>query len=418
MSPQRQFAVDVVRQLREAGHVAYWAGGCVRDGLLERLPKDYDVATSATPDEIRNVFGHRRTLAIGAAFGVITVLGKKEQGQIEVATFRQDAAYSDGRHPDSVRFSTPEHDAQRRDFTINGLFYDPLEERVIDFVGGQEDLQAGILRAIGDADARIDEDKLRMLRAVRFAATYELTIEPGTLAAVQRHADELRIVSAERIAEEMRRMLRHAQRRRAVELLRESRLLPVVLPEVEFAASNNDVWERMLEILDALAVSGSFESALAVLLSTAQIDGTENGVKVASEVATRWRLSNDERNRTTLLLKHENLIRRAADAPWPQVQRVLILPGAEELVDYCEAIANALGNDLSSIEFCREKLALPREQLDPPPLITGDDLKKAGIPPGKHYQELLNALRDAQLEGKVTSSEKALEVARKQWESR
>lgn len=169
----RQFAVEVVERLRTAGYEALWAGGCVRDQLLQRTPKDYDVATSAHPDQIRDVFGRRRTLPIGAAFGVITVLGPKSAGQIEVATFRQDATYSDGRHPDSVTFSTAEEDARRRDFTINGLFYDPLNEQVIDFVGGQQDIDRRVVRAIGDPYERIAEDKLRMLRAVRFSATFD-----------------------------------------------------------------------------------------------------------------------------------------------------------------------------------------------------------------------------------------------------
>ena len=169
---QRRFALDVVRRLRGAGFEAYWAGGCVRDQLLGRTPKDYDVATNAMPEQVRQLFGRRRTLAIGAAFGVIAVIGPKPAGTVEVTTFRRDAAYSDGRHPDSVAFSSPEEDASRRDFTINGLFYDPVEDRVIDYVGGQADLAAGRIRAIGNARDRFAEDKLRMLRAVRFAATF------------------------------------------------------------------------------------------------------------------------------------------------------------------------------------------------------------------------------------------------------
>src|SRR5262249_1299501 len=165
---QREFAVEVVRQLRDHGFQAYWAGGCVRDHLLERTPKDYDVATSAHPEEIRSVFSHRKTLSIGAAFGVMTVLGPRAAGQIEVGTFRQDVSYSDGRHPDKIAFSSPEEDAQRRDFTINGMFYDPLVEQVIDYVGGEADLKLGVIRAIGNAHERFTEDKLRMLRAVRF----------------------------------------------------------------------------------------------------------------------------------------------------------------------------------------------------------------------------------------------------------
>src|SRR6185369_6621765 len=191
-------AVDVVRCLRGAGHQSLWAGGCVRDQLMEQLPKDYDVATDAVPQQVREVFGKRRTLEIGAAFGVVTVLGPKGAGQIDVATFRRDASYSDGRHPDAVTFSDAEHDAQRRDFTINGLFFDPLAEQVIDYVGGQRDIEQRVIRAIGDPLARIAEDKLRMLRAVRFAARFDFAIDSDTLAAIRQQARELVIVSAER----------------------------------------------------------------------------------------------------------------------------------------------------------------------------------------------------------------------------
>jgi poly(A) polymerase len=195
MSP-RDLALDVVRRLRAAGFEALWAGGCVRDQILGIPPKDYDVATSAEPEQVRDVFGRRKTLAIGQSFGVITVVGPRGSGQIDVATFRRDAAYSDGRHPDQVTFTTAEQDALRRDFTINGLFYDPIESRVIDYVGGQEDLREGIVRAIGDPRERIAEDKLRMLRAVRFAARFDFALDERTLTAVQEQAHELVIVSA------------------------------------------------------------------------------------------------------------------------------------------------------------------------------------------------------------------------------
>src|SRR5437762_5960893 len=207
----RQFAVDVVRRLRESGHQSLWAGGCVRDQLMGQLPKDYDVATDAVPDRVRDVFGRRRTLAIGASFGVITVLGPEGAGQIDVATFRRDADYSDGRHPDAVTFSDAEHDAQRRDFTINGLFYDPLAEQVIDYVAGQDDLQRRVIRAIGEPLRRIAEDKLRMLRAVRFAARFDFALDEATRAAIVQQAHELIIVSAERVAAELRMNLTHAR---------------------------------------------------------------------------------------------------------------------------------------------------------------------------------------------------------------
>ncbi|MBL9124924.1 MAG: CCA tRNA nucleotidyltransferase, partial [Planctomycetaceae bacterium] len=197
---QRDFALGVVQRLVEAGYIAYWAGGCVRDQLLGRIPKDYDVATNAAPDQVRQIFGRRRTHAVGAAFGVITVAGPPGAGHVEVATFRRDLAYSDGRRPDAVEYSSPVEDASRRDFTINGLFFDPLAAQIIDFVGGQADLERGVIRAIGDPAARIVEDKLRMLRAVRFAATFGFELEPETRAAVAAPAAELPVVSAERIA--------------------------------------------------------------------------------------------------------------------------------------------------------------------------------------------------------------------------
>ena len=229
---QRRFAVKVVRKLRAAGFEAFWAGGCVRDQLLGRTPKDYDVATNATPPQIRELFGQRRTLAIGAAFGVITVLGPESAGMIEVATFRKDAAYSDGRHPDHVTFSSAQEDAARRDFTINGLFYDPLEEQVIDYVGGQEDLALRRIRAIGEPRERIAEDKLRMLRAVRFSATFDFALEEETQAAIREMADQIDVVSPERIAMEMRRMLVDPSRVAAIRLLLATNLAQVVLPEI------------------------------------------------------------------------------------------------------------------------------------------------------------------------------------------
>ena len=249
-SAQRDFALEIVQQLRAAGFEALWAGGCVRDQLLGIEPKDYDVATSATPDEIRDLFGRRRTLAIGASFGVITVLGPRAAGQIEVATFRTDAAYSDGRHPDSVTFTTAENDAARRDFTINGLFFDPVAGEVVDYVGGRDDLERKIIRAIGDPAARIAEDKLRMLRAVRFAATFDFTIDPQTLAAIQHSAAEVTTVSPERIGMEIRRMLVDKSRVVALDLLRDTNLLTHVLPEV--AQLEPPAWQDTSRVLAAL----------------------------------------------------------------------------------------------------------------------------------------------------------------------
>ena len=233
LSEQRDFAVHVVSRLRDAGYEALWAGGCVRDLLLNRIPGDYDIATSAHPETVRQVFGKRRTLAIGASFGVIVVLPeKKSAGQIEVATFRSDGQYIDGRRPDSVIFSSAEEDAQRRDFTVNGMFYDPIDERVIDYVGGEQDLSKRVVRAIGDPVARMTEDKLRMLRAVRFTSTLGFELETETANAIRGMADQLPAVSAERIAQELRKMLTGPDPARAIQLADDVELLKAFLPEL------------------------------------------------------------------------------------------------------------------------------------------------------------------------------------------
>ena len=393
---QREFAVSVVERLRSAGFEAYWAGGCVRDQLLGRVPKDYDVATSAEPEEIRNVFGHKRTLKIGAAFGVITVIGPKPAGMIEVATFRKDATYSDGRHPDGVEFTNAEEDARRRDFTINALFYDPVGEEVIDYVDGQRDIEAGVVRAVGNADERIEEDKLRMLRAVRFAAGFGFELEDETLAAVTRHAKEISVVSAERIAEELRRMLVDANRASAVDLLFKATLLGQIIPELTEVE-----WQSVESLLNRLD-QPSFTLALAALLSPLE-DST-----IVREIARRLKLSNDETDRASWLVEHQGTCLAAPTFAWHVLQRILIQSGAEELILLDEAMANVSGADKSGIAFCREKLELPGEQLNPPPLLTGEDLIRHEVPKGKIYRTLLEKVRDAQLDGEIGTREEAL----------
>ena len=424
MTP-REFALDVIRQLRAAGYEALWAGGCVRDQLLGLTPKDYDVATSARPEQIRELFGHRRTLAIGAAFGVVTVLGPKQAAPIEVATFRCDGAYLDGRHPDSVTFSTPQLDAQRRDFTINGLFFDPLTDQVIDYVGGRNDLQRQLIRAIGSPQERFSEDKLRMLRAVRFAATFGFTIELATLAAIQELSGEIVIVSAERIAAEMRRMLVHPRRGLAVELLRESRLLPVILPEaavfdLELHAEYSELhWAKMLAMLNAVQTPG-FATALAILLRTLcrrPEAGCALPEALAASICRRWKLANEEIDVVCHLLHHEGTVRAAPSIPWPQLQRLLIAPHAEELLTYAAAVCRVLDGNDGAVEFCRQKLALPPAELNPPPLLTGDDLKRLGLPPGPAYKRLLDVLRDAQLDKLVHTQADATEFVKQLFRS-
>jgi poly(A) polymerase len=408
---QREFAVDVVRKLRERGFEAFWAGGCVRDQLLGRTPKDYDVATTATPAEIRQIFGIRQTVAVGAAFGVITVVGPKIAGHIEVATFRQDAAYSDGRHPDSVEFSTPQADAQRRDFTINGLFYDPLDTRVIDYVGGQDDLARGILRAIGDPRARFSEDKLRLLRAVRFAAAFGFALDPATREAVEAMASQITVVSAERIAAEVRLMLVHGSRARAVVLLREVGLIDAILPELAMANEPkmltatgrpaDEAWLTALGILEVLS-EPRFPLALAALLH-AFVDSAGT-----FEICRRWKLSNHETQDTRWLVENQSALVGARHMAWPKLQRILMSARIDDLLSLEDAMVRATGRDTDGLEYCRELLKMPPEQLNPAPLLTGDDLIAHGVPRGKQYQRLLEAVRDAQLDGKIHTKQEAL----------
>jgi poly(A) polymerase len=418
---QREFAVEVVRQLRDHGFEAYWAGGCVRDQLLGRSPVDYDVATSAKPEEIRGVFPHRKTLAVGAAFGVMTVLGPRAAGQIEVATFRQDLGYSDGRHPDQVKFSSPEEDAQRRDFTINGMFFDPLEEKVIDFVGGEADLKNHVVRAIGDPRLRIEEDKLRMLRAVRFASVFDFHLDENTHAAICEMAPQVTVVSAERIADEMRRTLVQANRVRAVQLFSSTGLLRAILPEVAALVESNEFntaapadiptpWRRTLAVFGALQ-NPTFPLAMAALLQEAP------GADLAETIGQRWRLARAEIERMAWLLANKKSLADAAGQKWSQLQPLLVDAGAKELIEFYAAQAAVGLAERKDVEFCRDQMERPITELDPPPLLTGDDLIELGIPRGPVYAKLLKAVRAAQLDGVVSDREGALGmVARLQGE--
>lgn len=396
---QRGFAIEIVRRLRGAGFQAYWAGGCVRDELLGRTPKDYDVVTDATPQQIQRVFRRRRTLAIGAAFGVITVLGSKTAGMVEVATFRRDAAYSDGRHPDHVTFSSAEEDASRRDFTINGLFYDPIEQQVIDFVGGREDLAAGQIRAIGRPSERFSEDKLRMLRAVRFSAAFDFELEAETLAAIGRMANEIAVISPERIAMEMHRMLVEPRRAEAVRLLLQTGLAQPILPEViPGDEAQQGRLEHALAALAGLSEPG-FPLALGTLLhELVDADG-------ARRICGRWRLSNKETGRVAWLVEHHSALPGVRSMRWSQLQPLLVSEGIEDLVALHEAAAPA-GPDEAA--YCRSLLKRPRAQLHPAPLITGDDLLAHGVPSGPEYRVLLQRVRRAQLDEEIRTKDEAL----------
>jgi len=396
----RQFAVTVVERLRHAGHETYWAGGCVRDDLLGRTPADYDVATAARPDEVRQVFGHRRTLAVGAAFGVITVLGPKGAGQVEVATFRADAPYTDGRHPAGVTFCSAREDAQRRDFTINGLFLDPLSGAVHDFVGGRDDLAAGVVRAIGVPAMRFGEDHLRMLRAVRFAAFFGFALDDDTRTAVERMAHFVTSVSPERIAAELRAMVSRPGRRRALELLDETGLAREVLPELAPGR-----WQEAAAIVAALD-EPDLPRALAILAA-----GYEGGV--VRQVGGRLRLSNHETKTAGWLWDAVAAIGDESAAtlrsrPWSSVQRWLAHDQAAALADVLRARAACGRGEPAAAAWITAQVARPRAELDPPPLVTGDDLLAAGVPPGKAVGAALARIRGLQLDGVIATRAEAL----------
>lgn len=394
---ERDFAVDVVRTLQAAGHVAYFAGGCVRDELLGLTPADHDVATDATPDRVRQLF--RRTIAIGAAFGVIEVLGPRVDGEplnVQVATFRSDGSYSDGRRPDAVTFGTPEADAARRDFTINGLFFDPVADRLYDFVGGRADLDAKILRAIGDPAARFTEDKLRILRAVRLAARFDLAVDPATLAAGRQLAPQITVVSAERIADELRKMLAHPSRGKAVDWLIAFGLVGPILPEADACIEYR---KRPTSLLPAVA---GFEVSLATLLGAV----SEKAVRT---VCNRLRLSTDETRRVTWLVTNREALADADRQPRSRLFPILAHPFSRDLIVLvrAELISSEISQD--SVDFCdRIVRDTPPAVLDPPSLLTGDDLTAAGYKPGPQYRGWLEKVRAAQFDGGVTSKQDAL----------
>ena len=392
--PRRSFAASVVTRLREAGHEAYWAGGCVRDLLLGLAPSDYDVATSARPEQVMTLF--RRTVGVGVSFGVVRVLGPPELGDVEVATFRSDGAYIDGRRPESVVFSTAEQDASRRDFTINGMFLDPVDDRVIDFVGGRDDLERRILRAIGDPSARFSEDKLRLLRAVRFAARFGLTIDPATRSAVESMAAQVTAVSAERIAQELRRMLVHPSRSTAMDLALRLGVLRPILPFVADLPSPEDraSWPTTLRVLDALPDAPSFPLAFAAL---------HRGVGRAStlEQAASLKLSNAERDRIGWLVENESALTDAAGLPRHRLKRLLASDGIDDLLALHRARAVATTGDVAHVAYCEAYLRdRPDGPIGPPPLLTGHDLIRHGLRPGPGFAAMLEAVRDAQLDGR------------------
>jgi len=445
----KEFAISIVKTLRQRSFSAYLVGGCVRDLLLKREPADYDVATSATPAQVMEIFPE--SYGVGAQFGVVLVpLPKDERSRddegvgksnaVEVATFRSDHGYSDGRRPDEVRFSQdPREDVARRDFTINGMLLDPLTNEVLDFVAGQKDLAAGIIRSIGDPERRFAEDKLRMLRAVRFAARFEYAIDQETLAAIQRRAQEIQMVSRERVRDELTQMLTEGHARRAFLLLDESGLLRQVLPEISAMKGveqppefhpEGDVFVHTLLLLDHLPSPCPPTLAWGALLHDAGKPATfrrapdrirfddhvDVGVKIAEEICERLRFSNDDAKQILALVDNHMRFGHVTRMKESTLKKFLRMPGFDEHLALHRADSLASHRNLSTYELIRKKLGeIPPQEIRPAPLVTGDDLIAAGYVPGPKFREILEAVEDAQLEGRVLSHNDAFEFVKREF---
>jgi len=453
MSTLLQFeaALRILESLSAQRYEAYLAGGCVRDLLLRREPADYDVATSATPDVVLEMFP--RTFAVGAHFGVVLVAPESDDAGFvtEVATFRSDLAYSDGRHPDGVRYTkTAEEDVQRRDFTINGLLLDPLRgssvlelslrepkvlrAAVIDYVGGLADLDAGVIRAIGRPERRFEEDRLRMLRAVRFAARFSFAIEPETMHAIRALAPLIQAVSQERVRDELTKMLTEGHARRAFELLDETGLLEQVLPEIARMKGveqppqyhpEGDVWVHTLMLLDQLESGCPMTLAWGALLHDVGKPPTfrraadrirfdrhaEVGVAMGAEICRRFRFSNDETRQIVALIENHMRFMDVQRMKESTLKRFFRLEQFDQHLALHRMDCLAGSGFLDHWNYVRERLTtMTEEAVRPRPLITGRELIAAGYKPGAGFREMLRAAEDAQLEGTVATQEEALKL--------
>jgi tRNA nucleotidyltransferase/poly(A) polymerase len=428
-SAMEQTAREIVRKLRVAGHVGYYAGGCVRDLLSGKVPKDIDIATDARPDVVQKLF--RRTYAVGAHFGVIVVL---ENGfQFEVATFRSDGAYIDGRHPVEVHFATAEEDAARRDFTINGMFFDPEKEEVIDFVGGRADLDRRLLRAIGDPAQRFAEDRLRMLRAIRFATLLGFEIDPATWAAIVASAPSITQISAERIREELVKIFLSPNRARGWDLLDASGLMGAVLPEIEKMKGceqppqfhpEGDVFKHTRIMLGMLPAEASLPLVFSVLFhdvakpATAIVDeegrirfnGHDRvGAEMTEAIMGRLRFSRAEIDATVEAVRQHMVFKDVPNMRVAKLKRFMARPTFEDELELHRVDCASSHAMLDNYKFLLEKKEeFASEPIIPPPLVRGEDLIALGLKPGPRFGEILEAVETRQLEGALKDREEAL----------
>lgn len=430
-------ARGIAERLQARGHIAYYAGGCVRDSLLGKTPVDYDIATSAHPEEVQAIFP--RTVAVGAQFGVIVVV---EQGtEFQVASFRSDGVYIDGRRPESVTYSTPQQDAERRDFTINGMFFDPVKGELIDFVNGRADLSAGILRAIGNAADRFREDRLRLLRAVRFAATLCFEIEEKTWQALRDNAAEINAVSAERIREELTRIFLSPNRVRGFDLLDASGLMQAVLPEISALKGCNqppqfhpegDVFTHTRIMLDLLPQVVSVPLVFSVLFhdigkpSTYSYDEAEArirfsghdkaGAEMTARIMERLRFSRDEIEATVEAVGQHMVFKDVQKMRVSRLKRFMSRPHFEDELALHKVDCESSHGALDNYDFLlQKKEEFSNEPLIPPPLVRGDDLLGMGWKPGPIIGKILEAVQTRQLEGTLTTREEALEWVRREF---
>ncbi len=388
----------VLRRLRDAGHEAFFAGGCVRDMLLGTQPADYDIATDATPDQVAAIF--RRVIMVGAKFGVAIVM--RQRRQVEVATFRSDLSYSDGRRPDGVRFSSPRQDALRRDFTINGMFYDPVAEKVIDYVGGQDDLAAGVIRTIGQPRKRFAEDYLRLIRAVRFATRLDFHVDKDTEAAIRRYAKKITVISGERIYDELAKMLAAPSAAVALRKLHDSGLAREILPEL---FQSDKTWPAAVEQVAAVAAKGDAVLAMGALLM--------NLPKTAiSRIVRRWGASNEFKDTLGYLSVNRDGWRDAVEIPLCQFKRLMANSDWQRLRRLWTVRERIeTGSCALSRRIARRAGQIAPVQIAPQPFVTGNDLKAMGLKEGRDIGRILRKLYDAQLNEELKSRKKALAAA-------
>jgi poly(A) polymerase len=434
MDAKRQEATEVLLELRKAGFQAYFVGGCVRDLLMGHAPKDYDIATDAVPEQVQKIFSP--SLMVGAQFGVVIV--PREAGPVEVATFRNDGSYQDGRHPTGVSYArTPQEDVQRRDFTINGLLFDPLDERVLDYVGGERDIRERRIRAIGQPALRFQEDHLRMLRAVRFAARFRFSLDAAVLSAIRASAESIQDVSRERVRDELLKILTESSPRRGFELLDETGLLAFILPEVRAMQGvaqppqfhpEGDVWTHTLMMLEGLQ-SPTVTLALGVLLHDVGKPPTftvrerirfdhhvEVGAKMAEEICRRLRLPAQQTDRVVALVQNHLRFKDFPQMRRSTQLRFLRMEGFDEHLELHRLDCLASHRNLSNYELAKQLLQeTPTEAIKPQPLLRGDDLIAAGYIPGPRFKEILRAVEDAQLEGALHSRDEAMRLVQDQF---